>query len=147
MEPLELEPAGPATFRPVADRRLKVPEPLPVRLVAVADVRLPAPAGAEHLLDALYVGLLGFQRAPESEGLAYYADNAALRFDVVEAPVRRTDYRAVGVEVPSLAAAEEKLIGAEVEYERHRGLLPGEERLSLTDPAGNWVELVESRQV
>ena len=147
MDPIELETSSRLTFKPSVDRRLKVPEPLPVKLVAVADVRLPAPAGVERQLDALYAGLLGFRRAPEAEGLAYYAENFTLRFDVVEPPVRRPDFRAVGVQVLSLREAEEKLIEAEVEYTRQRGLLPGEERLVLVDPAGNWVELVESREV
>jgi hypothetical protein len=50
-----------------------MPEPLPVRLIAVADVRLPATAGFEHELDAFYVGLLGFERegvTPLERGLA-----------------------------------------------------------------------------
>jgi hypothetical protein len=173
---------------------------LPVRLVSVDDVRLPAPAGAERELDAFYVVLLGFERedvelkrprpraepllggarrgatapplvlglrdreqnsspappgaadpwqAPEGpegpEGPVYRADNFRLRFQTLEPPVVRDGLRAQGIEVPSLAEAEAKLIEAEIEYTWERGLMPGRESLLLQDPAGNWVELVESR--
>jgi hypothetical protein len=53
----------------------------------------------------------------------------------------------MGVEIPSLAALESRLIEAEQEYERQRGLLPGEISIVLTDPAGNWVEAVEMKSV
>ena len=141
-------------FKPTVDRRPRVPEPLPVKLVAVADARLPAAAGLERELDAFYVGLLGFERrADESDRhsadatFSYRADNFTLHLSVQEPPVRRTDLRPLGVEVPSLAALEEKLIEAEHEYERHRGLLPGERSIVLLDPGGNWVEVVEMKQV
>src|SRR4026208_1292462 len=42
--------------------RARRPGPLPVKLLAVEDVRLPATAGLESQLDAFYVGLLGFER-------------------------------------------------------------------------------------
>src|SRR3954454_9604123 len=59
--PIALDPAGGESL-PELDRRRRMPEPLPVRLVAVADVRLPATAGLERELDAFYVDLLGFER-------------------------------------------------------------------------------------
>jgi hypothetical protein len=55
--------------------------------------------------------------------------------------------RPLGVEIPSLADAEKKLIDTEIEYLRQRGLTPGEETLLVLDPAGNWIELVEHRTV
>src|SRR5687768_3087108 len=61
-------------FKPVADRRLRVPEPLPVRLVAVNDMRVDAPAGRERELDAFYAGLLGMQRVA-GEQIVYRAEN------------------------------------------------------------------------
>ena len=150
---MELEPAT-GQFKPVADRRPRVPEPLPVKLVAVADAHLPAAAGLERKLDAFYVGLFGFERtagaagAGEStEAIAYRADNFTLHIDVHEPPVKRIDLRPLAVEVPSLGALEEKLVEAEAEYERHRGLLPGEAAIVLLDPAGNWVEAVEMKTV
>src|SRR5688500_10561026 len=70
MPSVELEPLAPAPdgtrFRPVADRRPRVPEPLPVKLLVVSDPRLPAGAGLERRLDAFYVGLLGFERRPHT---------------------------------------------------------------------------------
>ena len=52
-------------FHPVIDNRARMPEPLPVRLVAIEDVRLPAPAKIEEKLDAFYVTLLQFERLPQ----------------------------------------------------------------------------------
>ena len=142
---MELEPST-RTFKPVVDRRPRVPEPLPVRLVTVDDARLPAAAGLERQLDAFYVGVLGFARpAPDDEAIAYRAENFVLHFNVIEPPLRRDDMRPLGVEVPSLADLELKLVEAEVDFSRQRGLLPGEESIVLTDPAGNWLEIVDRR--
>jgi len=143
---LELEPANPE-YQPVIDRRPRVPEPLPVRIVAIAPVRLPAPAGAELALDAFYVGMLQMERiGPETE-LIYRADNYELRFDVKDRPVLHESLRALLIEVPSLREAEQKLIDAEMVYTRQRATAPGTESIVLLDPAGNWVELVEARVV
>ena len=43
--------------------------------------------------------------------------------------------------------AELKLVEAEHDYLRQRGLTPGQESLLLQDPAGNWVELFEVRRI
>ena len=141
---MELEPVD-TTFKPSIDRRPRVPEPLPVRLVTVADARLPTAAGLERQLDAFYVGLLGFQRQPEGESISYRADNFFLHFQTLEPPLTRQDMRPLGVEVPSLAEMEARLTEAEQEYTRQRGLLPGEESIVLLDPAGNWLELSDRR--
>jgi hypothetical protein len=42
------EPNPQFTFKPQADRRLRVPEPLPVKLIAVADMRIESAAGMER---------------------------------------------------------------------------------------------------
>jgi hypothetical protein len=143
---MELEPA-PQTFRPILDPRRHIPEPPPVRLLTLEDASLPSAAGLERQLDDFYVGLLGFERQTRLEWPVYRAENFALAFDVVEPPVRREDYRTLGVEVPSLTDLEEKLIKSETAYSRQRGLLPGEERIVLLDPAGNWLEIVDRRGV
>lgn len=143
---MELEPAT-TSFKPTVDRRPRVPEPLPVRLLTVDDARLPAAAGLERPLDAFYVGVLGFARTDDGERLAYRADNFTLHFEVIEPPLRREDMRPLGLEVPSLADLELKLIEAEMEYARRRGLLPGEESITLLDPAGNWLEIIDRRGV
>jgi hypothetical protein len=144
---MELEPAA-RRLRIVADRRPHLDEPLPVKLVAVADVSLPAPAGLQDRLDAFYCGLLEFQRDPAESGLVYRADNFRLRFDVIEgAGIERDDLRATGIVIQSMADIEKKLIDTEIQYSRQRGLLPGQEVLVLLDPAGNWLELSEVRQI
>jgi hypothetical protein len=193
-DPIEVEAtdeaAGGAGFRAPGDRRPRMPEPLPVKVLAVEDVRLPATAGLESQLDDFYVGLLEFERVdvelprprpkvepmpgvrqdgrewpmirrgraglplaltgadrPHTFGPVYRAENFRVHFDLVEGLVERESLRPLGVEVPSLAATEGKLTAAEIEYVRQRGVTPGQESLLLTDPAGNWIELVGMRQL
>ncbi|MBA3272780.1 MAG: hypothetical protein H0T11_02770 [Chthoniobacterales bacterium] len=128
-----------------------MPEPLPVRLVAVDDVQLLALDGAEAALDAFYVGILKLEKlSPDSMEAqpAYRAENFILRFELGEPPVLERDgMRFQGIEVASLADTELQLIEAEIEYERQRGIQPGRETLVLRDPTGNWIELHESREV
>ena len=143
---MELEETS-GEFKPVADTRPRVPEPLPVRLVAVDDVRMIAPIGSEAALDALYVGMLGFERLAES-GVAYRAENFVLRFDLLgDDPIVHESLRPQGIEVESLAAIEHRLIDAELEYTRQRGLTPGSETLLFLDPGGNWLEVGEIRRL
>ena len=143
---MELEPS-PGRFKTTIDRRPRVPEPLPVRLVTVADARLPAAAGLERRLDAFYVNVLGFERRDDGGIITYRAENFSLHIDTLEPPLSRTDMRPLAIEVPSLAEMEGKLIEAELEYSRQRGLLPGEEMIVMLDPAGNWLEIVDRRAV
>jgi hypothetical protein len=144
-EALELEPS--TNFVPEADKRPKMPEPLPVKLVAIADVVLPVRADMEEEMDGFYVGLLGFVRVCSPGELLYRADNFDLHFRVSAPPIQRDCCRPLLVEVPLLAEAEKKLVEAKLEYTRQRGLVPGEESLVLIDPCGNWVEVVESRRI
>jgi hypothetical protein len=147
-DPIELEPVtGP--FTPQADRRQRVPEPPPVRLVAVDDVRLQAESRLEKELDSFYVGVLKFEREEAAEGtnvLRYKAENFRLRIVLVDHPVDRgDDLRMLGVVVPGLLAVEHALIEREIDYARQKGLIPGQESLLLRDPAGNWLEITETR--
>jgi hypothetical protein len=146
---MELEETS-GEFVPQIDNRLRVPEPLPVRLVAVADVTMLAPPGIEAALDALYAGILRFERVPPTatEPLTYRAENFLLRFQVGdEKPVVHESLRPQGVEVESLGGVERALFDAEIEYTRQRGLTPGSETLLVLDPAGNWLEIGEIRRV
>jgi hypothetical protein len=144
---MELEESS-FNFKPVADRRARVPEPLPVRLIAVADMRIESASGLERQLDGFYVKLLGMERIPPSgDEIVYRAENFDLYVDVLEPPVMRADFRPVRMEVRSLAEIQMKLIEAELEHARRKGLLPGDEALVLQDPAGNWLEITESRIV
>ena len=142
----QLEPSANIALPP-ADKRRLIPEPLPVKLVAIEDVRLPAPAGIETQLDAFYVGMWEFERGENEQGIVYRADNFRLRFDVIEPPIARDELRPVQIEVRSLREAEHKLIEAELEYERQKGLTAGSDVLLVLDPAGNWVALVEAKAI
>jgi hypothetical protein len=146
LEPLELEPSsGIETAR---DQRARMDEPPPVRLIAVDDVRLPAPPGREAELDAFYVGLWEFQRDTSQPGLTYRAENFRLRFQISSSElIARETLRPQGIAVNSLIAAERKLIDLEMEYIQQLSLTPGQESLLLQDPAGNWIELFESRPI
>jgi hypothetical protein len=134
-----------------ADPRPRLPEPLPVRLIAVEHVRMLAPRGADELLDAFYVGLLGFERyagADAGEGeLVFRSDNFLLRFGFVDPPLVHETLRPQGIEVDDLVELEKRLVEAELEYTRERGITPGRETLLLLDPAGNWVEIGEIRLI
>jgi len=144
--PLESPPADDRAPQSAADIRPRIPEPLPVKLIAIDDVLLLAPPGIEDKLDAFYVDLLQFQRIQAL--LAFQAENFALRFDIQpDLPVIHESLRPQGVEVQSLLDAQRKLIDLEIEYIRQRGLTPGSESLLVRDPAGNWIELFESRLV
>ncbi|HSU65957.1 MAG TPA: hypothetical protein VLJ39_03745 [Tepidisphaeraceae bacterium] len=143
---MELEsPTSP--FTPKFDPRPRVPEPPPVRLATIADAHLPAAAGSEPQLDAFYVGLFSFEREPSSEFPVYRSETFRLLFDILEPPIRRDDLRPLRIEVPSLRTTEQKLLDAEIEYTRQRGLLAGQESLALLDPAGNWLEIAEWREL
>jgi hypothetical protein len=146
MTPLPLEPSTGLTV--AADARPHLDEPPPVRLVAIDDVRLPMPPGAVAALDEFYVGLWRFDREPGPD-LVYRAENVRLRFFEVAdpLPIQRQSVRPQGIELPSLADAQRLLLDREKEFLRQRGITPGLDSLLLLDPAGNWVELFESRQI
>ena len=135
-----------ATAQPVVDHLPRMRVSLPVKLIAVEDVTLPAHAGREGEMDRLYVGLLDFERLP-GKALAYRAENLALRFELWEGLIERDGYRPLQVVVKSLDDTERRFVEAEVPHTRQRGVNLGQESLTLYDPAGNWVEIVESRQV
>ncbi len=140
-----ITPTGP--FRAITDRRPRMAEPLPVKLITIDHATLPARAGLELQLDEFYAGLLGFERALPQESIIYHAENFDLIFDVLEPPVERDTLRALGIEVLSLAETEQKLIDREIEYTRQKSLQPGTESLLLLDPVGNWLVLSEVRAI
>jgi hypothetical protein len=146
MDPLELEPSS--GIETANDSRPRMDEPPPVRLVAVDDVRLPTPPDLDVELDAFYVGLWQFQRDTTQPGLTYRAENFRLRFETNSSePIERETLRPQGILVLSLAGAQQKLIDLEWEYTQQLSLTPGQESLLLQDPAGNWIELFESRRI
>ena len=149
VEQIELVEAS-ASFFAEADRRPKIEEPPAVRLIAIDDCMIWAPAGLERQLDEFYQELLGFERV-ESDGdedfqeIVYRAENFRLRIAVVERPTEREDFRTVMLAVPSINELARRLIEAEVEYVREKGLTPGADLLLLSDPAGNPVSVGELR--
>jgi hypothetical protein len=143
---MKLEPSANIKV-PSGDKRPLIPPPLPVRLVAIEDVRLLAFAGSEAALDAFYVGLWEFERDTDEPGVVYRADNFRIRFEIVEPPVIRQELRPVQIEVRSLPEAEHKLVEAEIDYIRQKGISAGSDSLLFLDPAGNWVALLEVKGI
>ncbi len=150
--PIELEPSvdrGP--IESGIDRRRRMEEPLPVRLIAINHVELDAPASVSDELDNFYLEFLEFVRGSSRDGgdfdRVYDAENFQLRFRFFEDLIQRGDYRPTLIEVQSLAAAEQKLIEREWEYARQKALSVGQQSLLLQDPAGNWIELIEAKIV
>lgn len=146
-DPIELEPASGIT--PQADTRKHMPEPPPVRLVAVEDVHLPAAAGLETELDRFYVDLLKFVRGEHGDGLiVYHAENASLVFDVLEPPVERE--KIVPTQIELLFDEQlfrQGLLEREIPFEFVRGVYPATDHLLLQDPAGNWLAVSQRRVV
>jgi len=133
---------------PNNDRRPHIPEPPPVRLVAVADVHLLAAVGRELELDFFYVDLLHFAReVSEEDVLVYRSGNFRLIFDILKPPITRDEIRPTGILVPSLSIIQQQLIDREIEFEWHRGIAPGLQQIVLQDPARNWVSIGERQEV
>ena len=142
---MDLEPSG-IEFTPKRDRRPQIPERLPVRLIALNDVTLVCGPAHEPDLDDFYASMLLFVKEL-GHGIVYRSDNFRLKFEVVDGIIERDTYRPVTIEVQSLADTREKLEAREIEYTSERSLTIGHESLWLTDPAGNYVEIVEYRAV
>ena len=117
-------------------------EPPPVRLLAVADVRVCAVESVVSLLDDFYLGVLGLEREIGEPGqIVYKAENFRLRFDVLESPRIPEDLRPILIDVPSLSFVRQQLTDREIEFQCQTGLPPAQETLLLQDPAGNWVQI------
>ena len=144
---LELEESQNIAVKPPTDHRPRLEEPPPVRLLTVEDASLRAAAGLERDLDEFYAGLLKFVRDPGTDDIVYRAENFRLRFHVLEPPYERIDFHPTRIEVPLLRDFEKALVEREIEYVRHKGLLPGQQSITLLDPAGNYVEVTEFRRV
>jgi hypothetical protein len=145
-DPIELlTPTG--TFQPKPDRRPRMEEPLPVKLVTIDDATLLTAAGLEPQLDDFYVSLLGFVRTGPEHDIIYRSETFDLIFVVEEPPVLRDSLRALGIEVQSLVETEQKLLGRQIPYTRQKSLTPGQEALVLMDPAGNWLAITEIKTI
>lgn len=142
---MELEPA-PDGFEFTVDRRPRMDEPVPVRLVAVADVCLLTPPDKHEALHQFYVTHLQFAPHPQ-ERLVFQASNHSIRFQEQDIPVAYLDLKPLMIEVRSLPETEQKLYAAEIDYTRQKHVVYRHESLLLRDPGGNWIELVEHRQI
>ena len=148
--PVELPAEGGPSIRPLGaadDLRPHLPEPPPVRLVAVSDVTLPMRAGLEHRIVPFYVDLLGFRRRQDHDELAFESDTFDLRFRVTELSPTRDDVRPIGVLSPRFNDIVEELDAMRYPYEAVRGLVAGHDGLLMQDPAGNWVALSPLREI
>jgi hypothetical protein len=148
-EQIELDPVS-EDVQVGEDRRPKIEQPPPVRLVAIDDCMLWAPAGLERQLDEFYVELLKFEREEIAAGtvgheLIYRAENFRVRIQILERPATREDFRPLALVVESLNELAGRLIEAEIEHLRERGIVPGHDNLLLSDPAGNPVIIGEFR--
>jgi len=133
-------------FIPKIDRRPTIPEPPPVRVIAVDDVSLAATAKEATKLDAFYVGLLKFERDEKDASFVYRAENVRLRFAIEESPPK-DDMRVLGIEVPSLRDLELLLVDRQLEFIKEAGLFVGQTTFLLQDPAGHWLRLGEVRRI
>lgn len=130
-----------------ADDRPTLPEPPPVRVVALRDVVLPAVAGLHDKLAGFYIGLLRFRRSSD-DPLSFEAENVTLRFNlVVDFPLERDHTRPLGVQVPHYHEVLEHLEASKSDFEVVRGLVAGNDAILLRDPAGNWIAVGELREV
>jgi hypothetical protein len=138
-DPIQLETAE--AWSAQDDRRPHMPEPPPVRLLAVADVTLPGVADLEPLHDAFYCGLLKMVRDEPRRQRIYRAANFRLIFELCDRPPEDRPQRPLLVEVDQLGPLLAALTEARLEFEHLRGLLPGQECVLLRDPSGNWVQV------
>lgn len=139
-DPIELEPSSGAIVRP--DLRAPMPEPPPVRILAVNDVHLPAAVGREAELVAFYVGVLNFTAKRVDDGpLTFVAENVDLVFDLALPPVNYENLAPTMLEVPSLRNLREMLFDREITHETMHGLMPGTEHVVVRDPGGNLLAI------
>jgi len=135
-------------FRPVPDARPRVVVPPPVWITAVADVVLPCPAGLERAQDAFYLRVLRFDPDPaDASPMTYRAENVRLRFYLVQPPLDRDHFRPLQLTVKDLTFVRQALIDQKIPYDTQTRLHTTAEYLVLSDPAGNWLEITESRPI
>jgi hypothetical protein len=134
-------------FKPGRDQRQRMEEPLPVELEAVADVHLPSPRVPTVKLDVLYVTILEFAAIHDDHYPAYQADNFRLVFNLPRRELIQEDFRTTKIIVQSLAALQTKLLAAELEYERQKSVMPGQEVIVMQDADGNWLDIRERREI
>ncbi|MEZ5383638.1 MAG: VOC family protein [Microthrixaceae bacterium] len=115
-------------------------------IIGIDHVQLAMPAGEESAAEAFYSGLLGLVRVPKPEPLAArggcWFEGAVQVHLGVEADFRPARKAHPALLVDDLAELVGRLEGVGVEIRRDVQL-EGYERVHLSDPFGNRIELME----
>lgn len=144
---MELEEPTAAVKLP-PDGQPKMPEPPPVRLLAIADVHLSAWPEVEHLLVGFYVGLLKFDRdTDDTSAVAFKAEKHRIVFGHEAVPAPRDNYRPILIETPFYDDFVHTLLDREIAFDYQRGTAAGVETVFLQDPAGYWVSVGPVRAI
>ena len=119
-------------------------------IVGIEHVQLAMPRGRENEARAFYAGLLGIPEVPKPEELAgrggVWFEGAAVRVHLgVDAEFRPARKAHPAFLVEGLARLADRLRASGVEVVED-GAMPGFERVYVSDPFGNRLELMERRQ-
>lgn len=119
-----------------------------MRLLGIHHVQLAMPAGAEMEAIAFYEGVLGLTQVPKPAHLAArggcWFESGEIRVHLgVEVEFRPARKAHPALLVDDLRALVERLEKAEVEIVRDQPL-PGFDRIYVSDPFGNRLELLET---
>ncbi len=118
------------------------------RILAIADVRLSAPATVASEVTSFYTELIGLEPLPRESRerrLAFYGfprSGPRLYVDLLDEPAEPSNKRDLLVQIASLFHCEQRLIERGLAYEWSHGWWFFDRRLCLPDPAGNRIELV-----
>lgn len=116
-------------------------------IVAIDHVQLAMPAGGEAEARGFYGALLGFREVPKpvelaTRGRAWFEAGAVKLHLGVEPDFRPARKAHPALLVEGLPALVERLAGAACRVER-AAPVPGYERVHVSDPFGNRLELME----
>jgi hypothetical protein len=133
---------------------MPIPEPPPVRVTAVEDVVLQAPAHLAPSIDRLMTVILPMVKElpirPEYAKLGalgvYLAENVRVIYLARDEPPPSPRH-VLQLELADLRALRQRLQDAEIEYELSKRLMPGDVRVAFLDAAGNPIEVLENRAV
>lgn len=151
---LPLEPSPEAALEPVHDLRPVMPEPPPVRVIAVENVTLVAPAKHARAIDHLMTAVLPLvkevptRQADVDAGAigVYQAENVRVVYLAREEPPPSPRH-ILQLELADLRGLRQRLQDAEIEYELSKRLMPGDVRVAFLDAAGNPIEVLENRAI
>ncbi len=121
-----------------------------MRILRIEHVQLAMPRGEEDEARAFYTGLLGIPEAPKPEELArrggVWFEGEAVKVHLgVEAEFRAARKAHPAFLVEGLAELADRLRASGVEVVED-GWMPGFERVYVSDPFGNRLELMERKK-